>query len=182
MLHLTPQELAAGLDRILASPSDNGTVELIVRRPALGEREILDEGDLDLRLGLLGDTWITRGSRRSEDGGPHPDMQLNIMNVRVVALLAQSPERWALAGDQLYVDLDLSAENLPSWTRLALGSAVIEVTDQPHNGCAKFAERFGQDSVRFVNSPVGKEHRFRGINAKVVQPGTVRRGDTVAKL
>lgn len=182
MEQLTRQELDSGLDHILASPTDNGTVELIVRRPALGKREILDQGDLDLRLGLLGDTWIERGSRRSEDGGPHPDMQLNIMNARVAALLAQSPERWALAGDQLYVDLDLSTENLPPWTRLALGSAVIEVTDQPHNGCAKFAERFGKDAVRFVNSPIGKEHHFRGINAKVVQPGAVRRGATIHKL
>lgn len=182
MAHLTQPELEAGLDHILASPSDPGTVELIVRRPTVDEREVLDEGELDVRVGLVGDTWIERGSRRSEDGGPHPDMQLNIMNARVAALLAQSPERWALAGDQLYVDLDLSSENLPPWSRLTLGSAIIEVTDQPHNGCAKFAERFGQDAVRFVNSAVGKEHHFRGINARVVEPGTIRRGDKIAKV
>jgi MOSC domain-containing protein YiiM len=109
-------------------------------------------------------------------------MQLNIMNSRVIALLAQDKDRWPLAGDQLFIDMDLSAENLPPGTRLALGSAMIEVTDQPHTGCKKFMERFGLDAMKFVNSPVGKQLHLRGINAKVVQPGLIQVGDVVKKI
>ena len=131
--------------------------------------------------GLVGDNWRTRGSSLTADSSAHPDMQLNIMNSRVVALVAQQPERWALAGDQLFVDLDLSAENLPPGTRLALGSAVIEVTKQPHTGCAKFVERFGLDAVKFVNSDEGKRLHLRGINARVRLPGVIRVGEIVRK-
>jgi hypothetical protein len=174
--------LEAGLDHLRCSPTDHGTVELIVRRPAVDEREVLEEGHLDLAVGLVGDTWNQRSSRRTDDGSPHPDMQLNVMNARCIELLARSAERWPLAGDQLYVELDLSVDNLPPGTRLALGTAVIEVTEQPHRGCAKFTQRFGLDAFRFVNSEVGRALRLRGLNAKVVLPGVVRRGDTIGKL
>ena len=157
-------------------------LELIVRRPRIGEREVLDEGQLDIVDGLVGDTWSTRGSRRSKDGLAHPDMQLNIMNARVIALVAQDRERWHLAGDQLFMDLDLSGENLPPGTRLAVGSAVIEVTDQPHTGCQKFVSRFGLEAMKFVNSPVGRELNLRGINARVVQPGMIRVRDVARKV
>jgi MOSC domain-containing protein YiiM len=133
-------------------------------------------------VGLVGDTWKDRGSTRTEDGSPHPDMQLNVMSARVVSFLARDPERRALAGDQLYLDLDLSHANLPAGTRLAIGSAVIEVTDQPHTGCAKFTQRFGLDALRWVNGDDGKRLRLRGLNARVVVPGTVRRGDQVTKV
>lgn len=182
MKHLTTEELHAGLDEIRQSPKDEGVLELIVRRPRVGEREVLDEGRLDVAEGLVGDTWISRGSRRSTDGQAHPDMQLNIMNSRVIALVAQERERWHLAGDQLFVDLDLSVENLPPGTRLALGSAVIEVTPEPHTGCQKFVSRFGLDAMMFVNSPLGRQLNLRGINAKVVQPGTIRVRDVAKKL
>ena len=177
--HATPEQLDAALAHVRAAPRDLGTVELIVRRPATDEREVLDVGELDPEVGLVGDTWIARGSRRTGDGSAHPDMQLNVMNARAVAALAPDRERWALAGDQLYLDLDISHDNLPAGTRLALGDAVIEVTDQPHTGCAKFSHRFGPDAVRWVNSPDGKQLRLRGLNARVVVPGTVRRGDTI---
>jgi hypothetical protein len=179
--HLTTEELHAGLDGIRQSPKDEGVLELIVRRPRVGDREVLDEGQLDLVDGLVGDTWSTRGSRRSKDGLAHPDMQLNIMNARVIALVAQERERWHLAGDQLFMDLDLSAENLPPGTRLAVGSAVIEVTAEPHTGCQKFVSRFGLDAMKFVNSPVGRQLNLRGINARVVLPGTIRVGDLAKK-
>ena len=180
--HQTRAQLEAGLDDIRSSPADEGTLDLIVRRPALGEREVLDEGELDVAVGLVGDTWKDRGSRRTDDGGPHPEMQLNVMNARAALLAAAGDtERRSLAGDQLYVDLDISHENLPPGTRLEIGGAVIEVTEQPHNGCAKFAQRFGQDAVRFFNSPDGKALRLRGLNAKVVVAGTIRRGDAVRK-
>lgn len=182
MQHRTAAELDAGLEHIRMSPPDKGVLELIVRRPAENEREVLDEGHLDTGVGLVGDSWASRGNRRTDDGGPHPDMQLNIMNARVADLVAVTRDRQALAGDQLYVDLDLSDANLPPGTRLEIGSAVIEVTDQPHNGCAKFRSRFGADALRFVNSDVGKELHMRGINAKVVVSGIVRAGDTVRKV
>ena len=180
--HLPYEALEAGLEGIRQSPSDKGVLELIVRRPSEGEREVLEEGRLDLVEGLAGDTWKVRGSSRTEDGSSHPDMQLNIMNSRVIALLAQEKERWQLAGDQLFVDLDLSYENLPPGTRLAVGTAVVEVTDQPHTGCKKFMARFGVDALKFISAPEGKQLNMRGINAKVVQPGIVRVGDTISKL
>lgn len=179
MVHRSAAELEAGLDRIRQSPSAEGTVELMVRRPAEGEREVLEEAKLDLAEGLVGDTWRDRGSRR---GPANPLAQLTVMNARVIALVASEPERWALAGDQLYVDLDLSEQNLPAGSRLALGSAVIEVTEEPHTGCAKFSARFGSDAIRFINSHVGRALHLRGVNARVVQPGSVRRGDAIRKL
>ena len=181
--HLTTDELEAGLDEIRRAPQDAGVVELIARRPAVGEREVLAEATLDLDEGLVGDNWRVRGSSRSADGLGHPDMQLNIMSARVVDLVAAGErERWALAGDQLYVDLDLSEANLPPGTRLALGTALIEVTSEPHTGCAKFVARFGSDAHRFVNTKQHRHLRLRGLNAKVVEPGTVSSGDAIRKL
>ena len=180
--HLTASELEAGLDRIRQAPKDAGVLELIVRRPSVGAREVLDVADLDAAAGVKGDTWNIRASSRTPDRSPHPDMQLNVMSARAVALVAQARHRWPLAGDQLFIDLDLSEQNLPPWTQLSLGTAIIEVTDQPHTGCAKFVERFGVEAMKFVNSPVGRSLRLRGLNARVVQPGTVRSGDVVRKL
>jgi len=181
MRHLTREELEAGLNAIGQSPREEGVLELIVRRPAIGEREVLQKGVLDVREGLVGDNWRTRGGTRTSDGSAHPDMQLNVMNARVIALVAQEKDRWQLAGDQLFIDLDLSEANVPPGTRLEIGSAVIEVTDQPHTGCKKFVARFGMAAMQFVNSPIGIALHLRGINARVVQPGTIRVGDVVRK-
>ena len=175
-------ELEAGLDHIRDAPTEHGVLQLIVRRPAVDLREVVEAADLDLDKGLVGDSWIYRPSRSTPDGSPHPLMQLNVMNARAISLIAADPERWALAGDQMYVDLDLSIDNLPSGTRLAIGDAVIEVTEPPHRGCQKFSNRFGPDALRFVNSQVGRALRLRGLNARVVGAGTIRRGDTVTKL
>jgi hypothetical protein len=180
--HPTAAALEAGLDHVRRSPTDHGRLELIVRRPAENEREVLTVGVLDRDEGLIGDTWRLRGSSRTGDGSAHRDMQLNVMNARAAQLVAGREDRWALAGDQLYVDLDLSEENLPPGTRLELGSAVIEITEQPHRGCAKFAERFGRDALKFVNSDTGRELRLRGVNAKVIVAGRVTRGGAVRKL
>ncbi len=180
--HLTMAELEAGLDAIRYAPKNEGVLELIVRRPQIEAREIMDIGELDLVEGLVGDNWKVRGSSRTLDGTSHPDMQLNIMNARVIALVAQEKERWQLAGDQLFIDLDLSIDNVPPGTKLSLGSAVIEVTDQPHTGCKKFLARFGKDALQLISSPVGKQLQLRGINAKVMQPGRIRVGDVVKKL
>ena len=182
MQFLNADELEAGLPEILASPKDDGVVSMIVRRPDTNQREVLDSGELDVAEGLLGDNWRTRGSRMTADGSAHPDMQLNIMNARVISLVARSRERWALAGDQFFVDLDLGKDNLPAGTRLAMGSAIIEVTAIPHLGCKKFTARFGLEAMKFVNSRRGKAHCFRGINAKVVQSGRVSAGDPTRRL
>lgn len=182
MKHLTMEELEAELERIRQSPKDAGVLELIVRRPRIDEREVLEEAELGLAEGLVGDSWRLRGSSRTVDGSPHPDMQLTIMNSRAIALVAQEKDRWPLAGDQLILDLDLSADNVPPGTRLALGSAVIEATDPPHTGCNKFLARFGLDALKFVNSSLGKQLHLRGINARVVQAGLIRVGDVARKV
>ncbi len=178
----TREELEAGLAAICESPKHEGLLEMIVRRPGIGTREVVEHGELDVAQGLVGDSWSTRGSSRSKNSGPHQDMQLNVMNSRVIALLAQEKDRWQLAGDQLFVDLDLSAENVPPGTQLALGEAVIEVTAEPHTGCQKFIKHFGVDAATFVNSPTGRRLQLRGINAKVVKPGAIRVGDAVTKI
>ena len=180
--HLTTVELEAGLAEVGRSPQDEGVLELVVARPGVGEREVLEAGDLSQGEGLVGDNWRLRRSSRTANGSPHPDMQLNVMNARVVALLAQTKSRWPLAGDQLFVDFDLSAENVPPGTRLAIGAAVIELTDQPHPGCGKFVERFGVDAMKFVNSMLGRRLQLRGVNARVVQSGRIQVGDPVRKL
>lgn len=180
--HRRVEELEAGLASIRESPRDEGPVALIVRRPGVGARETLDEAEIDAADGLVGDNWRVRGSSMTPDRSAHPDMQLTLMNARAIDLIAGDRERWALAGDQLFVDLDLGVDNMPAGTRLALGSAVLEITELPHTGCKKFATRFGVDAVKFVNSPEGRRLRLRGVNARVVESGTVRVGDLARKL
>lgn len=180
--HLTMQELEAALDHLRAAPKNDGVVELIVRRPRTDEREVLEEAELDPVKGLIGDSWCVRPSSRTPDRSPHPEMQINIMNSRVTALVAQAKDRWPLAGDQLYIDMDLGKENLPGGTRLAIGSAVLEVSPLPHTGCNKFVARFGADAMKFVNSPIGRELCLRGINARIIQGGVIRIGDIATKI
>ena len=182
LYHLSTEQLEAGLDHIRQSPRDEGVVELIVRRPQVDSREVLEQAEFSTVEGLVGDTWNQRSSSKTPDGSPHPEMQINIMNARSVALVAQEKERWPLAGDQLFIDMDLSKENLPAGARIAVGTAVLEVTAPPHTGCMKFVARFGKDAMMFVNSPIGKELCLRGINAKVVQSGVVRVGEVAKKL
>jgi hypothetical protein len=176
------ETLEAGLDSVREAPADHGRVELIVRRPEVDAREVLDEATLDADAGLVGDNWHVKPSLKT--GAPNPEAQLTVMNARVTALVAgDDRERWALAGDQLFVDLDLSYRNLPPGTRLRIGDeAVIEVTDEPHRGCGKFSSRFGVDALKFVNSAVGRELNMRGINTTIVTGGVVRTGDPVVKV
>ena len=175
------EAVEAGLDAVRASPADSGRLELIVRRPEVDAREVVDEAALDPDAGLVGDNWHVKPSLKT--GAPNPEAQLTVMNARVSALVAgEDRDRWALAGDQLYVDLDLSYRNLPPGTRLQVGEAVIEVTEEPHRGCGKFSSRFGVDALKFVNSAVGRELNMRGINTTVVTGGVVRTGDPVVKV
>jgi MOSC domain-containing protein YiiM len=177
MRHVELAMLEQGLPEIRRAPATDGTVELIVVRPAKGEREVVAEASLDPAEGVVGDSWLARW-----EGPADPATQVTLMNARAAALIARTPQRWPLAGDQLYVDLDLSGANLPPGTRLHLGSAVLEVSAVPHTGCGKFIRRFGVDAMRFVNSPVGRELNLRGINARIVTGGSVRAGDAIRVL
>ena len=181
-MHLSIAELETGIDYIRQSPKDQGVLKMIVRRPRDDGREIVSEAELSLQEGLVGDNWKVRGSKHMPDGSANPQTQITVINARLIELVARSEERWSLAGDQLYVDLDLSDGNLPAGALLAIGSAVIEVTAVPHTGCRKFSDRFGAQALKFVNSQEGKQLHLRGINTRVVRPGTVHVGDAVKKL
>jgi len=182
VIHLNTQQLRAGLGHIRESPSDCGRLEMIVRRPQSGEREILTTGELSCSDGLVGDDWIRRPSSRTTDGSPHPDMQLTIINWRLLGLISVDPDRMALAGDQLAADIDLSVHNMPPGSRLRIGDAEVIVTSEPHTGCMKFNARYGADALHFVNSTEGRELRLRGLNAKVVVPGVIAVGDVLTKI
>lgn len=182
LTHLDATALQAALPDIERSPKSAGTLELIVRRPSVDRRETLDVAELSRAEGVVGDNWQFLPSRHTRDRSPHPGRQLTLMNSRLAALVARDPERWPLAGDQLYVDLDLSEANLPPGTRLSIGNAEIEMTDQAHTGCAKFVSRFGVDAMKFVNSPIGRSLRLRGAYAKVIRPGQIARRDIVQVL
>lgn len=180
--HLTLKELEAGLAAIQKSPRERGTVRAIVIRPTSNERASLHQCDFSFEGGAEGDRWALGCWKTLPDGSPHPDVQVAMMNSRAIALIAETPERWPLAGDNLFVDFDLSTENLPVGQRLAIGSAVLEITKIAHNGCHKFAERFGKDAKKFVNSPQGKRLHLRGIYARIIENGTITIGDKIRKL
>jgi MOSC domain-containing protein YiiM len=176
MNHVTTAQLEASTEHLGQSPSEAGTVELIVRRPEVDQREVLSEGEISTEEGLVGDNWASRGTE------PNFEAQLTLMNSRYVHLIAGSKDRWPLAGDQFYVDFDLSVGNLPPGARLAVGDAVVEISATPHTGCAKFKDRFGRDALRFANSEMGSAMRLRGVNARVVRSGAVQTGDVVKKV
>jgi MOSC domain-containing protein YiiM len=181
--HVPHHRRLAEIERAAAemgsSPSDNGTVEMIVCRPALYERSVLQEGVLDTIHGLRGDSWETRSR---SDGGADSLRQITVMNSRALASIAGERERWQLAGDQLIVDFDLSMDSLPAGTRLQIGEAVTEVTEPPHTGCAKFAGRFGAEALAWANGRQGRLQRRRGMYVRVLESGTVRTGDVIRKL
>jgi hypothetical protein len=180
--HLSTEELDAGLDQIRQSPADAGVLQLIAQRPQIGERVLPEAGQLDVDEGLVGDNWKTRGQSQEPPRQPNPETQVTIMNSRSAHLVSDGDkDRWPLAGDQLYVDLNIGPGNLPAGTRLRIGSATLEVTAEPHTGCKKFVERFGMDAMTWVNSPEGKQLCLRGINTKVVESGAIKVGDTVSK-
>lgn len=181
-IQFTLEHLQTQLNHIQESPKDTGSVLLIVRRPATEERELISQGRLIPASGLEGDNWRERGSTSMPDGSANPEAEITLMNTRVIQALTQDETRWALAGDQFFVDFDLSEENIPAGTRLALGSAIVEVSPLPHNGCKKFSERFGVDALKFISMAENKPLRMRGINAKIIQAGEVKQGDLIRKV
>ena len=180
--HSTLQELESALQHIMASPADEGRLKMISTRPDVGERELVESGEIDAECGLVGDNWLDRGSSSTADGSANPEAQLTLINTRVIDAVAGDEARWQLAGDQLFVDIDLSHDNLPTGARLSIGTAVLELTAAPHTGCVKFASRFGNDALRFVSGEVAMRQRRRGANAKVIRPGKIRVGDVVRKV
>ncbi len=181
-IQFTLEHLQTQLNHIQESPKDTGSVLLIVRRPATEERELISQGRLIPASGLEGDNWRERGSTSMPDGSANPEAEITLMNTRVIQALTQDETRWALAGDQFFVDFDLSEENIPAGTRLALGSAIVEVSPLPHNGCKKFSARFGIDALKFISMAENKPLRMRGINAKIIQAGEVKQGDLIRKV
>lgn len=182
MHHLTLDELQQGLAEIRCSPKDHGVLQAIVIRPATDQRKSLAECEISPERGVHGDKWTQGCSGSLPDARPYFDTQVAIMNARTIALIARQPDRWSLAGDNLYVDLDLSDENLRAGQRLSVGTAVLEITGKPHNGCRKFRERFGGDALKFVNSAEGKKLHLRGIYARIVQAGVIHVGDQINKV
>lgn len=180
--HLTIEQLHEGLPHIQQSPRDEGVLKAIVIRPKTDERSQLAFCELSLEGGVHGDNWALGCWKSLPDGSPHPDVQVAITNSRAIDLIAGDSGRWALAGDNLYVDFDLSEQNLSAGQLLAIGEVLLEITEIPHNGCGKFSARFGNDALKFVNSTVGKQLHLRGIYARVVTSGIVRVGDVVRKL
>jgi hypothetical protein len=181
MTHKTATELETGMASVMDAPANEGQVRLVVRRPGKGEREILSEGEFDLERGLVGDDWINRPGLKSDV--PSPFAQVTVMNARYAELIAgDSPGQWALAGDQLYVDFDISKTNLPPGAQLRVGEIVLEIQPEPHTGCVQFSGRFGSDALRATNDERGRQLRLRGVNATIIEPGLVRPGDIVARL
>jgi hypothetical protein len=180
--HVTFDKLQEGLAEISQAPKNHGNIELLVIRPVQYERKVVNEITMHPITGCEGDIWHSKKTSSTPDGKPNPERQVTLINSRVLALLEGAKDTWPKAGDQVYVDMDLSKENLPAGTDLSLGSAIIRVSAQPHNGCKKFAERYGIDATRFVNSSLGKAKSLRGINCYIVKEGIVKMGDTVSIL
>ena len=180
--HLTFDELNAGLAHIRASPKEEGRLEAIIARPAPGERRDLASSEISLAGGVHGDHWAKGCWKTTADGKPDPDVQICMMNARCIELIAQERSNWPPAGDNFFIDMDLTPGNMPPGTRLGIGSAIIEVTGIAHNGCASFIERYGRDACVFVNTGEGERLRLRGIYARVVRDGRVSVGDKVKKL
>lgn len=180
--NLKIDKLWSGWEQSEKSPKDVGTIEMIVRRPQADEREEVQQAEFDTKEGLLGDNWLARGNGSRPDGSADPEAQVTLMNSRVIQLIAGDKSRWAIAGDQVFVDFDLSSDNLPAGHRIQIGEAILEISETPHTGCAKFAKRYGAHARKFVMTDEGKQLRFRGVNAKVIQGGMIKLSDTITKL
>jgi hypothetical protein len=178
-LHVPRESLDPHLSALRALGTEEGTLELIVVRPTEGERELAETAELTIEEGLVGDRWQPRFD---ENGAPMRETQLTIASTRLLELIAE-PDRWPLSGDNLLVDMGLDMESLPVGSRLAIGdTVVVQISEVPHTGCAKFSARFGSDALRFINSPEGRELRLRGVNAHVIVPGTIATGDAVRRI
>ncbi len=179
---LTFEALSERWKHLDSSPADIGTVDMIVRRPDIDQREELQAAQFNEMEGLAGDNWLTRGSTSTADGSAHPEAQITLMNSRVIQLITGDKSRWAEAGDQLFVDFDLSMDNLPAGSRIQIGEVIMEISRKPHTGCAKFARRFGASARKWVMTEAGSAARLRGVNARVIRAGTIQVKDPISKL
>ena len=175
-------ELEAAIPDILAAPKLAGAVEMIVVRPAAGLRETPGRVGVSLEGGVAGDHWAKGCWRTTDAGEPHPDVQICMMSARTIRAIAGEPEHWPAAGDNLFLDMDLSPANMPPGTRFAIGTAGFVVTAEPHDGCQSFIDRYGRDACLFVNTGRGRALRLRGIYARVTRDGEIAVGDRVLKL
>jgi hypothetical protein len=166
----TTETLEAGLQQI-AAPKDRGKVVLLIARGEGGRREILESVRLEPDAGMPGDAWGRRPKRK-------PETSIAVMQSDAAELIANG-QPVELSGDNLYLALDLSKENLPAGSRLRAGETILEVTPYPHNGCAKFQARFGEEAVRFTARPDLRHRNLRGIYMRVVKGGEVRAGDPI---
>ncbi|MEM6942438.1 MAG: MOSC domain-containing protein [Pseudomonadota bacterium] len=180
--HRTRAELEAALPLILAAPKDGGRLDMIVSRPAPGERTLPQRARLTAEGGVEGDHWAKGCWLSLDDGTPHPDVQICLMMSRMIRAIAGEEAHWPPAGDNLFIDMDLTPANTPPGTRLALGSVEMVVTPEPHNGCEAFIERFGREACVFVNTGPGKTHRLRGIYCRVTKDGDISVGDSLRKI
>ncbi len=181
-MHITTTGIEKRMDWVLAAPADVGRVEMLVVRPAVNQRESLDQVMFSAQQGVFGDNWLASCWKKLPGGESDPQVQVAIMNARMIEVLTRDKTRWPLAGDQLFVDFDLSVNNLAVGDRLQVGAAVLEITAEPHRGCGKFKRRFGMAALAMVNSAQGDARRLRGVYARIVSAGEVRVGDGVRKI
>ncbi len=166
--HLDYGLLQAAFLELPPAPATRGRVVQIVRRGEGGRREYLEHTRVTPHTGVPGDAWARRSA-------PDPDEQITAMQAGVARLLANG-QPLGLFGDNLFLDLDLSANNLPPGSVLRIGTAGFVITAKPHTGCRKFLTRFGRDALRFVSEAAHRSHNLRGVHLRVLEPGEVRLG------
>lgn len=169
--HVALDKLEAGFDGLRPPPGERGGLTAIARRSRDGSRELPVTAELSVADGLVGDAWSRRPPR-------DPNAQLTVMR-QDIALLIANGQPLSLFGDNLFVDFDISGAHLPAGTRLRLGECLVEVTPEPHNGCRKFRDRFGQDALRFTALRRIRPHNARGIHWRVIEGGIIRIGDSI---
>jgi hypothetical protein len=179
--HRTRAEIEAGIGPVLQSPAEGAAVEALFSRPAPGKRLDLPALEVSVSGGIAGDHWSLGCWKTLPDGSPDPDVQVSLMNRRMLHLIAGARDNWARAGNNIIVDMDLSIDNLPIGQRLRVGTAELEIGPVANTGCDFFIERYGRDACVFVNTGIAKQKRLRGVYARVVKDGQIRIGDIIRK-
>ena len=189
MSAVSQDSLKKGLDKPInynqSSPRDNGVVKLLVIRPETHVRTLPNAVVVSVEQGVVGDKWEAECTIKLENGKSNPDLQIAIINTKVIKEIAQSDfdmDRLALAGDNIYADLNLCEENMPVGQQIQIGNTLLEVTPFPHFGCKKFSERYSVEDLKVVNSTAGKPQHLRGIYVKVIKNGSISIGESIKKI